>query len=81
MDLERIAEACDPAKSADVAAVVMQEGLAHVCLITSSMTLTRATIEVSIPRKREGLGSQLEKARLRFFEQLYDAVCAHIPLV
>jgi len=50
--LERIEMACDPTQSADVAAVVMQEGLAHVCLITASMTLVRSKIEVSIPRKR-----------------------------
>jgi hypothetical protein len=47
------------------------------------MTLTRATIEVAIPRKREGLGSQLDKARLRFFEQIYDAVrdSSHLSLL
>ncbi|XP_073822159.1 protein pelota-like [Musca autumnalis] len=48
--LERIEMACDPTQSADVAAVVMQEGLAHVCLITPSMTLVRSKIEVNIPR-------------------------------
>ena len=37
--------ACDVANRADVAAVVMQEGLAYVCLIPSSMTLTRQRIE------------------------------------
>ena len=29
-------------------------GLAHVCVVTESMTLTRARIEVNIPRKRRG---------------------------
>ena len=53
--------ACDVTQHADVAAVVMQEGLAHVCLVTPSMTLVRSKIETSIPRKRKGLCSQHDK--------------------
>ncbi len=68
--LERIELATDPSKHADLAAVVMQEGLAHVCLVTSSMTVVRAKIDLAIPRKRRGNASQHEKALLRF----YDAV-------
>src|SRR5690606_33963953 len=37
--LDRVDEATNVARSADVAAVVMEEGLAHVCLVTSSMTI------------------------------------------
>lgn len=59
--LERVELAVDPTKSADVAAVIMQEGLAHVCLITSSMTLVRAKIDCNIPRKRKGFVQQHEK--------------------
>ena len=54
-------QACDVAQHADLAAVVMQEGLAHVCLVTSSMTLVRAKIDVSIPRKRRGQCAQHDK--------------------
>lgn len=39
----------------------MQEGLAHICLITSSMTLVRAKIDQVIPRKRKGNVKQHEK--------------------
>lgn len=66
VSLERIDMACDPIKSADVAAVIMQEGLAHVCLITSSMTLVRAKIDVTIPRKRKGFVQQHEKVSRNF---------------
>ncbi|OCT61855.1 hypothetical protein XELAEV_18047885mg [Xenopus laevis] len=59
--LERIEQACDPAFSADLAAVVMQEGLAHICLVKPSMTLLRAKIETSISRKRRGNCTQHEK--------------------
>lgn len=39
----------------------MQEGMAHICLVLSSMTLVRAKIEQSIPRKRHGNTSNHEK--------------------
>lgn len=51
-------------QKADVAAVVMQEGIAHICLITSNMTIVRAKIDQVIPRKRKGNVSQHEKVIL-----------------
>ena len=53
--------ACDPSKQADIGGVIMQEGIAHVCLVTSSMTIVRAKIEVTIPRKRRGNCAQHDK--------------------
>ncbi|KAF8766872.1 Protein pelota like protein [Argiope bruennichi] len=76
--LERIDMACDPAQNADLAAVVMQEGLAHVCLVTSSMTIVRAKIDVNIPRKRKGMCTQHDKGLERFFDSVYQAVNRHI---
>jgi len=51
--LERIDEAVDPGKLAEIAVVVMQEGLAHLCLVTSAMTITKARIEKNIPKKKQ----------------------------
>ncbi|XP_042901330.1 protein pelota [Parasteatoda tepidariorum] len=76
--LERIEMACDPAQHADLAAVVMQEGLAHVCLVTSNMTLVRAKIDVNIPRKRKGMCAQHDKGLDRFFDAVYQAVVRHV---
>ncbi|XP_038636278.1 protein pelota homolog [Scyliorhinus canicula] len=59
--LERIEQACDPGYNADVGAVIMQEGLAHICLVTSSMTVLRAKVETTIPRKRKGSCTQHDK--------------------
>lgn len=39
----------------------MQEGLAHVCLISGSRTIIRAKIDQNIPRKRKGDVKQHEK--------------------
>ncbi|KAL2078738.1 hypothetical protein ACEWY4_026423 [Coilia grayii] len=76
--LDRIEQACDPAQKADVAAVVMQEGLANIVLVTSAMTLLRAKIEVTIPRKRKGSCTQHEKALERFYEAVMQGILRHI---
>ena len=68
--LERIELACDPSRSADVAAVIMSEGNCQVCLVTSCMTITRSKIDVNIPRKRRGDCSQHEKGLIKFYDQV-----------
>jgi protein pelota len=78
VDLDRLDMACDPTQSADVGAVVMQEGLANVCLVTPSMTLCRAKIETSIPRKRKASCSQHEKGLQKFYDQIMQAIIRHM---
>lgn len=56
-----IKEACDPVKSADVWAVVMQEGLANIAVLTGARTVLRQRVEVSIPRKRAARASDHDK--------------------
>jgi len=76
--LDRLKEACDPSGKAELAAVVMQEGLAHVCLITSSLTITRSRIERNVPKKRPGDTKSAEKFSSRFFADILDAVRKNI---
>jgi len=76
--LERIELATDPGRSADVAALIMAEGSALVCLVTSCMTVTRAKVEVSIPRKRRGDCSQHEKGLNKFYDQCIQAIIRHV---
>lgn len=76
--LERVDMACDVTQSADLGAVIMQEGLAHVCLITSSMTLVRSKIDVNIPRKRKGNTGQHEKGLIKFYEAVLQGILRHI---
>ncbi|KJE95493.1 translation factor pelota [Capsaspora owczarzaki ATCC 30864] len=78
ISLERIDMACDVKQSADVAAVLMQEGFACVCLVTSSMTIVRARIEAAVPRKRKGSATQHDKALDRFFESTMQAILHHV---
>ena len=78
VDLERVDNACDPVKHADLAAVVMQEGLAFLCLITSAMTIDRAKIDVNIPKKGKINDSNRKKAIEKFFDQVMAAIIRHL---
>lgn len=78
VSLDRVKEACDAAKRAEIAAVVMQEGLSNVCLVTENMTLVRQRIETNVPRKRRGTTTDHDKGMNRFFEQTVQAVLKHV---
>eukprot|EP01103_Thecamoeba_quadrilineata_P010548 TRINITY_DN2309_c0_g1_i1.p1 TRINITY_DN2309_c0_g1~~TRINITY_DN2309_c0_g1_i1.p1 ORF type:complete len:387 (+),score=70.83 TRINITY_DN2309_c0_g1_i1:46-1206(+) len=78
ISLERVEVATDPALSADVAAVLMMEGLSQIFLITPTMTLSRGRIETSIPRKRKGGVSGHEKALEKSFENTMHALIRHL---
>lgn len=76
--LERVDMACDVTQSADLGAVIMQEGLAHVCLITSSMTLVRSKIDMNIPRKRKGNPKGHETGLAKFYDAVLQGILRHI---
>ncbi|ORE01706.1 hypothetical protein BCV72DRAFT_309777 [Rhizopus microsporus var. microsporus] len=76
--LERVDDACDVTKQADVAAVVCQEGLANLCFLTQHMTVVRQRIETPIPRKRKGSVANHEKGLEKFYEQIYQAILRHV---
>lgn len=75
--LERVDMACDPAQHADLGAVLLHEGLCHIFLVTSSMTIVRAKIDINIPRKRKGFCSQHDKGLLRFYDAIIQGVLRH----
>jgi protein pelota len=76
--LERVEDACDITKQADVAAVVCQEGLANICFLTQHMTIVRQRIESPIPRKRKGSVTNHDKGLTRFYEQIYQSIIRHV---
>ena len=75
---ERLELACDPAKKADLIGLVMQPGLAYLCLITDSMTVVKSKIEVNIPKKRNNAVSQHEKGMDRFMDAIMQALLRHV---
>ncbi|KAJ1995758.1 Translation factor pelota [Coemansia spiralis] len=78
ISLQRIKDACDITRQADVAAVTMHEGLAVICLLTQYMTVVRQRIEVPVPRKRRGSTTNYESGIERFYDQIYRGIKQHI---
>lgn len=78
MALHVLNQASDPAASADLAVVLMQEGLAHILLVGRSLTTTRARIETSIPRKHGPAIAGYQTALNKFFEHLLQAFLKHV---
>lgn len=56
-----VRDACDPSKSADVWAIIMQEGLANVAVLTGARTVLRQKVDVAVPRKRGGKAGDHDK--------------------
>ncbi|KAI3630251.1 hypothetical protein MIR68_011686 [Amoeboaphelidium protococcarum] len=76
--LDRVKAACDISERAELAAVVMHDGLANICLVTQNLTLIKQRIESSIPKKRRGTSTQHDKGLNRFFEQIMQGLLRHI---
>lgn len=78
LDIERVRQACDPKLSADLAAVLITEGLAQVCLVGSATTLVRAKVEANLPRKRGAAAAGYDKAWDKFLNNVFEAVVRHV---
>lgn len=78
MALEVLREASDPSASADLAVVLMHEGLAHILLVGKSMTITRSRIEMSVPRKHGPAVAGYESAMKKFFDNVLQAFLKHV---
>lgn len=78
VSLDRVYIACQSTQNSEIAAVVMHEGLAHVCLVLPNMTLVKAKIEMRIPRKRKGCSHHHDIAMVHFFNAVMHAILKHI---
>lgn len=80
MAMRDIKRACDPASKAELGAIVMQEGIAHICLVTETITHLRNKVEISMPRKKRGDNSSFEKAMRKFFETTFESMKRNLPV-
>jgi protein pelota len=81
--LRTLETACDPSKSADIAICVMEEGLAHLCLVSGTATLLRARIQQHVPSKLQRAATAFDvrdKALERFFEAVMRALLQQVNL-
>jgi protein pelota len=74
--LKRLEDATDLGKSADVAAIILTEGKAHLCLLTQHMTIDKQKFEKSIPKKR--YAESHEKHLNKFFDTIVQGIIRHI---
>lgn len=78
--ITQLSNARNSTRNAEVAVVIMQEGLSYVCLLTDNLTVQKAKIETNIPRKRKNFNSQRQKKIDDFYEQILQAILKYINL-
>ncbi|PLB33302.1 putative translation factor pelota [Aspergillus candidus] len=60
-------------RRAEAIAVVMQEGVAHICFIGQFQTVLKQKVEMSVPRKRQG-SSDHDKGLTKFYQTTLDTL-------
>eukprot|EP00922_Rhytidocystis_sp_ex-Travisia-forbesii_P034213 GHVS01050829.1.p1 GENE.GHVS01050829.1~~GHVS01050829.1.p1 ORF type:complete len:410 (-),score=57.21 GHVS01050829.1:244-1473(-) len=77
VSLERLQEASDPHRSAEVAVLLVDSGVASLYLITSCLAKELFKIQVNIPRRRAA-DSGHHKAQLRFYGSIMNGLVQHL---
>lgn len=77
--LETLQEAISQKKAAQLWAVVMQEGIANIGLVTEHQSIRRHHIEVNVPKKRAG-STDRDKQLDKFFQTTFDTLLREIDL-
>jgi protein pelota len=77
--LDTLKEAINQDAKAQLWAVIMQEGLANICLITDHQTILRQRVETNLPKKRAG-STDHEKAMQRFYQTTFDSLMRQVDL-
>lgn len=73
-------EAIKQDREGTIPAIVMQEGLASICLITEFQTILKQRIETGIPRKRAGRSGDHDKGLQRFYGVVLEALKRHVDI-
>lgn len=71
--LSNIDDASQTMTKEHIIVIVMQFGLANICMVGSEATLTIAKIEKSIPKKKIDYGNR-DKAIIDFFKSIYESL-------
>ncbi|CAL3962563.1 hypothetical protein PZA11_000316 [Diplocarpon coronariae] len=78
--LDVVREAVKQDKEGVVPAVVMQEGMANICLITEHQTVLKQRVETGIPRKRSGRAGDHDKGLMKFYENTLGTLKRHVDI-
>ncbi|EGW34355.1 uncharacterized protein SPAPADRAFT_59775 [Spathaspora passalidarum NRRL Y-27907] len=80
-DMKLLDDLCSIEKKADIGAVIFQEGVAHICYVTDTMTVLQAKVEKSIPRKNNEYGTRdLDKAMNSFYNMVIQTMVRHFDM-
>jgi protein pelota len=78
---EQLAEAANPISSASVAAVLMQSGLANLCIIGRNSTVLVKSVQKAIPKMRvHGSSGKSQEAKAKFYEMVASALIERVPV-
>jgi len=75
--LETLKNATDITVTSEIAAILMEEGIAHLFYISTSQTVTKGKISQAIPKKRNG-STQHDKGKEKFFEKVLNQLVKQI---
>ncbi|KAI1007278.1 hypothetical protein K3495_g948 [Podosphaera aphanis] len=78
--LEALKEAIKEEKEGTVPAIVMDEGMANICLITENRTILKQRVEVAVAKKRAGRSADHDKGMVKFFDISLDALKRHFDI-
>ncbi|CCF59717.1 hypothetical protein KAFR_0H03070 [Kazachstania africana CBS 2517] len=74
-------EASQPELRSDTAAVVLQEGVAHICVLTTSSTIVKQKIEYSLPKKKRSTDVMKFNEKIeKFYKAIYNGMKKHFDL-
>lgn len=75
--IETLKNATDKTITSDVAAIIMEEGIAHLYFINNNQTVLHGKINQSIPKKRNG-STQYNKSKKNFFTKILNNLIKEI---
>lgn len=82
LEIDDFVEATNVDNKAEIGAIIMEDGIAHVCVVTSNMTILKSKVEVTIPKKTayETSIKKIDTAHEKFFSKLYQTLEIALPL-
>ena len=80
VSLEVVKEAIQQDREGTVPAVVMQEGMANICLITEHQTILKQRVETSVPKKRAGKAGDHDKGLSKFYQTTLETLLRHVDI-
>lgn len=71
-------DACNPENKSEMAAIALQEGIAHICILTNSSTILKHKIEYSIPKKKRDTDIlKFDEKTEKFYRATYESMVKH----